>query len=292
MPLNQSPPPSFEQNSRSLLRIVARPSHVFSVCSPVPVPMQPATGQERPVLKVSWARNQHEVEQAQALRYRVFVDELGASLQPPAGQPTTGFDCDEFDDYCEHLIVRDTQTEKVVGTYRLLPPTQAKRLGHLYTETQFDITRLRHLKPKMVELGRSCVDPDYRGGATIMMMGGAIFKFLAENQFETMLGCASIPMKHQGIQGGDAATSIWRRVKASHLAAPSLQVYPRNPLPLDRFNENLDVLPPPLISAYLRMGAKVLGPPSWDPVFNTADLPILARIADLPQRYRQHFLGE
>jgi putative hemolysin len=91
--------------------------------------------------------------------------------------------------------------------------------------------------------------------------------------------------------GGHAAASVWRQVKDRHLASIDLHVRPRLPLPVDQLDGDLVVEPPALIKGYLRLGAKVLGPPAWDPDFNAADLPMLMRMGDLPARYRKHFLG-
>ena len=113
---------------------------------------------------------------------------------------------------------------------------------------------------------------------------------MARNQLDTMIGCASIPMLHNGLISGDAAASIWRKVKATHLAPIEHQVFPRLSLPVDQLDDSLDVEPPALIRGYLRMGAKVLGPPAWDPDFNSADLPMFMRMQDLPSRYRRYFL--
>lgn len=282
---------TFERHSLSLVRIATRPARLMAPSSTSTLLTSSVAEPRASDLRVMWARSQDEVRLAQRLRYEVFVNEMGAHLDHQCPQQTQGLDQDEFDDYCEHLLVKDMTNNKVVGTYRLLPPLQAKRLGGTYTETLFDLTRLRHLRSRIVELGRSCVHPDYRSGGTIMLLGGAIFKFMVDNHFDIMVGCASIPMSYEGTSSGDAAASIWQQVSRSHMAAPSHQVYPRQPLPLDRLNRGLSVEPPPLIGAYLRMGAKVLGPPAWDPVFNTADLPIMARLDDLPSRYRKHFLG-
>jgi len=212
---------------------------------------------------------------------------MGARLQ--AAIP--GHDMDLFDDYCEHLMVRDAASGAVVGTYRVLTPAQARRVGSLYTETEFDLTRLRALRRRMVELGRSCVHPDYRQGSVILALWGALAEFMVRNDLDTMIGCASIPMVHEGVASGDLAASIWRKVKRDHLAPIEYQVRPRLPLPIERLDDSLDVDPPALIKGYLRLGAQVLGAPAWDPDFNTADLPMLMRINELPARYRKHFLG-
>jgi len=236
---------------------------------------------------VSWAVHQDEVRAAQKLRFDVFAGEMGARLN----SPIPGHDIDLFDNYCEHLIVRDQASQEVIGTYRVLTPVQAKRVGSTYSDTEFDLTRLRALRPRMVELGRSCVHPNHRHGGVIMALWSALAEFMVRNQLDTMIGCASVPMLHNGIVSGDVAASIWRQVQATHLAPIEQHVRQRLPLPIEKLNSHLEVEPPALIKGYLRLGAKVLGPPAWDPDFNSADLPMLMRIADMPARYRKHFLG-
>jgi len=215
---------------------------------------------------------------------------MGARLSVPAGSPA-GHDIDMFDPYCEHLLIRaeglDGDPGPVIGTYRVLTPAAANRVGGLYSETEFDLTRLRPLRAKMVELGRSCVHPAYRSGGAILALWGALAEFMVRNGLDTMIGCASVSMR----DGGHMAASLWNQLRKTHLAPIEWQVRPRLPLPVDELQSNLDVEPPALIKGYLRCGAKVLGPPAWDPDFNTADLPMLMRIGDLPSRYRKHFLG-
>jgi putative hemolysin len=241
--------------------------------------------------EVVWARHQDEVRAAQRLRHQVFVDEMGARLTPPAGSPA-GHDIDLFDDFCEHLLVRTVvdpdQAPMVIGTYRVLTPGSARRAGGYYSDTEFDLTRLRPLRERMAELGRSCVHPEHRSGSVILALWAALAAFMSNNGLDTMVGCASISMR----DGGHMAASLWRQLQASHLAALDLQVRPRLALPVDDLNQDLDVEPPALIKGYLRCGARVLGAPAWDPDFNTADLPMLMRLGDLPARYRRHFLGE
>jgi len=236
---------------------------------------------------VSWARQQDEVREAQRLRYQVFAVEMGARLS----SRVPGHDVDLFDDFCEHLLVRDVATQEVIGTYRVLTPVQAKRVGSTYSDTEFDLVRLRSLRSRMVELGRSCVHPAHRHGGVILALWSALAEFMQRNQLDTMVGCASIPMLHNGLVSGDAAASIWRQLQASHMAPIEYHVQPRLPLPLHQFDSSLDIEPPALIRGYLRLGAKVLGAPAWDPDFNTADLPMLMRVADLPGRYRKQFKG-
>lgn len=266
--------------------------------SPVSLPRGSLHRQDRPGgeaiavpgrvgVEVAWARHLDEVREAQRLRYEVFVDEMGARLK----SPIAGHDIDIFDDYCEHLLVRDVQTRAVIGTYRVLTPAQALRVGSTYSDTEFDLTRLRSLRSRMVELGRSCVHAQHRHGGVILALWGALADFMVRNKLDTMVGCASIPMVRNGVVSGDAAASIWRQLRQTHLAAIEYQVLPRLPLPVDRLDDSLDIEPPALIKGYLRLGARVLGAPAWDPDFNSADLPMMMRIGDLPARYRKHFLG-
>lgn len=243
-----------------------------------------------PRLDVAWARTQEDLTQAQALRYQVFVGEMGAQLSPPPGTPA-GLDVDRFDAFCEHLLVRAVQADgrpgQVIGTYRVLTPDAARRAGGLYSETEFDLSPLASLRSSMVELGRSCVHPDHRSGGAIMALWGALGEFMQRNNLDTMIGCASVSMR----DGGHYAASLWKRLQQTHLAAPEWQVQPRLALPVADLEQGLEAEAPPLIKGYLRCGARVLGAPAWDPDFNTADLPLMMRIGDLPARYRRHFLA-
>jgi putative hemolysin len=253
----------------------------------VPAAATPAAAAEAGGISVSWARHLDDVRAAQRLRYQVFAGEMGARLTTPLD----GHDIDLFDDFCEHLLVREVATSQVIGTYRVLTPAQARRIGSTYSDTEFDLTRLRDLRERMVELGRSCVHADHRQGGVILALWGALAGFMNRNKLDTMIGCASIPMWHNCVTSGDAAASIWHQLSATHMAPIQYHVQPRLPLPVHRLDGELQIEPPALIKGYLRLGAKVLGPPAWDPDFNTADLPMLMRIEDLPARYRKHFLG-
>ena len=276
--MKELPSPTFSLSPIVLPRGSLHPSHHAVMAAPVSTPAVTS-------IQVSWARHLDEVRAAQRLRYQVFAVEMGARLDCKI----PGHDIDLFDDYCEHLLVRDEATSEVIGTYRALTPTQAKRAGGTYSDIEFDLTRLRSLRSRMVELGRSCVHADHRQGGVILALWGALAQFMSRNQLDTMIGCASIPMQHSGTPSGHAAASIWRQLRQTHLAAIDWHVTPRLALPVERLDDSLAVEPPALIKGYLRLGAKVLGAPAWDPDFNSADLPMMMRIADLPSRYRKRF---
>ncbi len=230
---------------------------------------------------VGLARTEEEVQAAQALRYKVFAEEMGARLQTRHA----GLDVDIFDPYCEHLVVRDESTGEVVGTYRILSPAQSRRIGGYYSETEFDLTRLQHIRAEMVEVGRSCIHPDYRTGGVIGRLWAGLSQYMIRHGYRYLAGCASISMA----DGGHAAASVFKRIEAKHLGPVEWKVFPRNPLPIDALNNRQEVEMPALIRGYLQVGALVCGAPAWDPDFNTADIFVLLPMSRLNARYARHF---
>jgi putative hemolysin len=263
---------------------------IHLLCSAPPQLNSRQGPQNKTELRVSWARSESEVREAQRLRYQVFAVEMGVQLNRPAGA-AQGLDVDVFDPFCEHLLVRAHDAEgepgAVVGTYRVLTPEAARHAGGLYAETEFDLTRLRGLRSRMVEVGRSCVHADFRSGGVILALWGALTEFMGRNGLDTMIGCASVGMQ----DGGHVAASLWAQLSKQHLAPIDYRVRPRLPLPIDDLRQDLIVTPPALIRGYLRCGAKLLGEPAWDPDFRCADLPLMVRAADLPARFRRLFEG-
>jgi len=233
-------------------------------------------------LTYSLARTGSDVEEAQRIRFKVFAEEMGATLPSAA----TGLDIDRFDRYCDHLLVRDHGENRVVGTYRILPPEQAVMAGGYYAETEFDISRLAHLRDSMVEVGRSCVHQDYRDGATITQLWSGLADYIGKHNHEYMIGCASISMG----DGGHYAASVYNKLHKLHAAPAEYRVFPHCPLPLESLNKNLEVIIPPLIKGYLRLGAYIAGAPAWDPEFNCADLFILMPVLRMNERYAKHFM--
>ena len=234
-------------------------------------------------LQVGLARCETEILEAQRLRYRVFAEEMGARLTCR----TPGVDRDIFDPYCDHLVVRDEAQGRIVGTYRILSPSAASKVGGYYSESEFDLTRLQHLRNRLVEIGRSCIDADYRSGAVIALLWSGLARYMQDNGYDYLIGCASISMA----DGGHQAASLYNRLKETHSAPPEYHVFARCPLPLERLRSDMACTTPPLIKGYLRAGAWICGAPAWDPDFNTADLPILLPMRQIEDRYARHFLG-
>lgn len=233
--------------------------------------------------EISFARSLDEMRDAQRLRYAVFSDEMGARLVGP--EP--GVDEDRFDAYCEHLIVRDARTGDAVGTYRILPPPAARDAGGYYSDQEFDLSRLAHLAPRMVEVGRSCIHPDYRSGTVISLLWGALAEYMVAHSYEYLIGCASISIA----DGGYAASTIYREVAARHLAPSEYRVVPRLRLPIEELHSDAHGELPPLVKGYLRLGGYVCGEPAWDPDFHSADLFVLVPMGQVNPRYLRHYLG-
>lgn len=231
--------------------------------------------------RVEIASSPNDIRLAQQLRYEVFRSEYGASF----GAGASGLDQDEFDTFCDHLIVCHQVSGRVVGTYRLLRPAQARRLGRYYSQGEFYMTRIERMIPGLLEIGRSCVHPDHRNGPVIMMLWSGIVRYLLDHGCTHLIGCASVSMR----DGGVRAATLWDRFQTTAMVDAMLEVFPKHPLPLDQIARDQDRMVPPLIRAYLRMGAKVCGEPSWDPDFNSADFLMLLDLADLDQRYARHF---
>lgn len=232
---------------------------------------------------VSLAVDDSEIREAQRLRYQVFADEMGARLSTVL----PGHDIDLYDPFCDHLLVRDRASGAVVGTYRILAPESARRVGSYYSEQEFDLARLHFLRPRMAELGRSCVHPDHRSGAVIARLWMGLADYMTRYGYEYAVGCASIGMA----DGGHFAARVHREVAARHLAPVEWHVAPRFRLPVESLDDGQPAELPPLIKGYTRLGAMVCGEPAWDPDFNTADLLMLLPLARLNQSYARRFIG-
>ena len=233
---------------------------------------------------VGFARGVDEIRAAQQLRWRVFGEELGANLNAR----TPGVDHDHFDPYCEHLVVRNEADGEVVGTYRVLSPQAARRVGSYYSENEFDLIRLQLFREGMVEIGRSCIHPQHRSGAVISLLWAGLARYMLAGGHAYLAGCASMSM----VDGGHAAASVFEKLRARHLAPAEFRVFPRHCLPLEDLDSSRAADAPPLIRGYLRAGAWICGEPAWDPDFNTADFFLFLPLARLSARYARHFFGD
>lgn len=232
---------------------------------------------------VSLAVDDSEIREAQRLRYKVFAEEMGARLS--SALPC--HDMDLYDPFCDHLLVRELDSGEVVGTYRILPPEAARRVGSYYAEQEFDLTRLNFLRPRMAELGRSCVHPAHRSGTVIARLWMGLADYMTRYGYEYAVGCASIGMA----DGGHIAASVHRQLAGRHLAPIEWRVTPRYRLPVEILDDGRTASLPPLIKGYSRLGAMVCGEPAWDPDFNTADLLMLMPMKQLNRSYARRFLS-
>lgn len=229
------------------------------------------------------AASAREVREAQALRYRVFGEEMGAQLKGVAG-----LDIDDFDDHCQHLLVRDAQSGRVVGCTRLLSDTNAVRLGRFYSEGEFELGSITRLKGRLLEVGRTCIAPEFRQGSAIAVLWSGLAGYITLHGFDYLFGCASVPLGDQDLQ----AAAIMNRLRRQALSPECLRVTPRVPLLTAQVSEDiLDAPLPALLRAYVRLGARACGEPCRDPDFGVADVLMLLNVDELNPSYSRHFLA-
>jgi putative hemolysin len=238
-------------------------------------------------LALSMASTPEEIKEVQRLRYKVFIKTMGLS----ALENSEGLDKDEFDDYCDHLIVRDTKTLKVVGTYRILGPNAARQIGRYYSESEFDLSRLHNIRDSVAEAGRACIHPDYRSGAVIMLLWAGLAAFMRRERCTYLVGCASISLT----DGGKNAAAIIRNLKESDYCPLEYRVTPHTRFPVEEMETDTTAGAgsiPPLLKGYMRAGGWICGESAWDPDFHTADLFMMLPIANLDNRYAKHYNTE
>lgn len=232
-------------------------------------------------LTLSLASTPEELREVQRLRYKVFIEAMGLS----ALTREDGLDCDEFDEYCDHLIVRDADSLKVVGTYRVLSAARAGKIGRLYSENEFDLGRLNNVRSRIVEAGRACIHPNYRGGSVIMLLWSGLAEYMRRERCDYLVGCASISLA----DGGHNAVAVYQSLAAKHMSPAEYRVTPHLPFPIQRMEAAQKVQIPPLIKGYLRSGAWVCGDPAWDPDFESADIFLMLPLSNLDGRYARHY---
>lgn len=248
-------------------------------------------------LETRLARSSREIDAAQAVRFRVFVEEMGAQL--PAEAMRRQRDFDAFDDICDHLLVIDHAIEgdvedQIVATYRLLRQEVAMAHGGFYSASEFDIAPLLARNPgkQFMELGRSCVLPDYRTKRTVELLWLGNWAYSLKHGMDAMFGCASFP----GIDPQQHALALSflhhnSGVKDNWMVSALPNLYrDMNMVPAEEINprQALSAMPP-LVKGYLRLGAMIGDGAVVDQAFNTTDVLIVLPTAVISGRYINHF---
>jgi putative hemolysin len=217
----------------------------------------------------------------------VFSSTPGFAL-PAADQD--GRDVDRFDEFCDHLLVRDDDTGELVGCYRMLGPAGAIAAGGLYTATEFDIRALDPLRPSLVEMGRAVVRDGHRNGGVVLLMWAGILAYLDRYGYDYVTGCVSVPIGGESEVPGSQLRGVRDFILGRHGAPPEYRVYPHRPVVVD--GTGIDDIAPPvrpsvpaLMRGYLRLGAQVCGEPAHDPDFGVGDFCVLLDKAHADTRY-------
>ncbi len=245
-----------------------------------------------PSFTVKLAETDEELRAAQRLRYDVFVRELGGGGEMVDHQ--AGLERDRFDPYFDHMLAIDDGTGAVVGVYRLLPGARAAQVGQFYSEDEYDLTVLKQGGRKLLELGRSCLHPDYRGGMAMYHLWNGLAAYVAEHQVEVLFGVASF----HGTDPQELAQPL-SMLHHNHLAPPDLRVRAQADAfqPMDLVAEaDLDrraamVQVPALIKAYLRLGGFVGEGAFVDRAFNTTDVCLILDTARMNDRQKRIYGG-
>lgn len=245
-------------------------------------------------LSVRIASTDAERDAAQALRYRVFYEEMGA--HPDAETLRLKRDFDEFDAVADHLLVIDhaiaSDARGVVGTYRLVQGDAAAKIGHFYSASEYDISPLTEFPGRLLEVGRSCVDKSYRGRAAMQLLWRGIASYIFLHRIDVLFGCASLQGTNPDSMG-DELTYLYH----NHLAPPALRVkaLPERRVDMLRVDpHSIDVRKtlaklPPLIKGYLRLGGYVGDGAVIDTQFNTTDVAVLVKSELLADKYYRHY---
>jgi len=238
------------------------------------------------------AASADELDAAQALRYRVFYEEMGA--KPDAEMAATRRDFDRFDNMCDHLLVvdRERTDDPVVGTYRFIRREHARSAGSFYSASEYDITKLASFPGTVLELGRSCVDAGYRNRATMQLLWRGVSEYVNAYGIDLMFGCASLP----GTNPQELAVQL-SYLYHYHLAPEALRAtalphrkVPMNILPKEAIDPKRALASlPPLLKGYLRVGGFIGDGAVIDHQFNTTDVCIIVKTDLIEERYTRHY---
>ena len=248
-------------------------------------------------LHLRLAETEEEVAAAQALRYRVFYEEMSAKATAETAAAKRDFDA--FDEYCDHMVVFDSARgagpEAIIGTYRVMRREAAKRCGRFYTAGEYDIANLLAYPGEILELGRSCIEADHRNGGTMQLLWHGIAEYVLAHDVGLMFGCASVP----GVEPEALAVPL-SYLYHHHLAPPALRAralpercVAMNVIPAGDISprDALHMLPP-LIKGYLRLGGFVGEGAVVDHDFGTTDVCVVVKTESVTDRYLRHYVRE
>lgn len=238
---------------------------------------------QAPRFTVRFANTEAEITATQKLRYRIFAGELGADID--GGD--TGLDTDKYDAHCQHLMVLDNHNGEVIACTRILTEDAAVATGGFYSASEFDLEMIEALPGRVMEIGRTCVAAEHRSGAVIATLWQGIAEYVTARGYDYLFGCASIGLE----DGGTTAHAIIDTIRAKHMTPDSQRVRPYYGLPMADKRPAITPKMPPLLKAYVSLGAKACGEAYWDRDFNCADVFMLLNVSDLNPRYARHFLG-
>jgi putative hemolysin len=241
-------------------------------------------------LVVRLAESEREVQAAQRLRYRIFYDEMRARASPEMERLERDFD--SLDALCDHLLVIDSSRESVIGTYRLITRKMAIAHGGFYTANEYDISCLETWPGEVLELGRSCVDAEYRTGGTMQLLWRGLAAYVFTHGIEIMFGCASLPgVDIERLKRSLAYLHHFHRApleRRPHALAPRYVDMDRIPADAIDQKEAMAELPP-LLKGYLRVGGGVGDGAVIDWQFNTTDVCIIVKTELLSDKYIKHY---
>ena len=247
---------------------------------------------EPPRLFTKLAQTGDDVRAAQRLRYEVFVRELGSDGE--GVDHDLQLETDRFDPYFDHLLLIDRDAPSnvssgVVGVYRLLRQDQADKIGQFYSEDEYDLTRLKASGRKLLELGRSCLLPDYRGGAGMYLMWNALAEYVEQHKVEVLFGVASFHGTDLEALAEPLSLLHHRHLAPEDLRVRTVETYfqPMNLVNKEELNAKSAMLAvPALIKAYLRLGGYVGDGAFVDHVFNTTDVCLILDTARMNARHK------
>lgn len=241
-------------------------------------------------LEARLAQSEAEVRAAQALRYRVFVSELGGD--GPGVDHAAALECDGFDAHCRHLVLidRGAPGAPVVGVYRLIDAAAAEAAGRFYSEDEYDLTALRRSGRRLLELGRSCLDPAYRGGAGMMRLWAALARIVLAEGVEILFGTASFRGTDPQALAPQLSLLHHRHLAPEPIRPRSLQSPAVTLMAEEKIDRTEAMLrTPALIKAYLRLGGYVGEGAFVDRAFNTTDVCLVLDTARMNDRQRAFY---